>query len=82
MEICRAGTNNNQKTPDDMDTSTTVTGVVSVEQHQKGWHNEEQDVGCGVDELCYVGREAVVLLAPVNGAGAPLKMFPHFLVLL
>lgn len=49
-----------------MNPMTTVTGVISMEKHQKWRHYEEQNVGGGVDKLRNVGREGVVLLAPVD----------------
>ena len=39
--------------------------------------SEEEDIGDGVDELRNVGREGVVLLAPVDRTGASLQVFPH-----
>ena len=60
-----------------MDTITTVPGVLPVEEHEEGRHDEEEDVGDGVDELRDVGGEGVVLLTPVNGTRAPLQMTPH-----
>ena len=77
MEIGRAETNNNQEKPDDVDTIATVPGVLLVEEHQEGRHDEEQHVGDGVDKLGDVGREGVIVLTPVYRAGAPLQMAPH-----
>ena len=45
--------------------------------HEEGRHDEEEEVGHGVDELSNVGRESIVLLAPVNGAGSSVKVAPH-----
>ena len=55
----------------------TVPRVVPVEDHEEGRHHQEEDVGGGVDKLRDVGGEAVVVLAPVDGAGAPLQVSPH-----
>ena len=52
-------------------------GVVLVQDHEEGRHDEEQDVGGGVDELGDVRGEGVVVLTPVNGTRAPLQMPPH-----
>ena len=52
-------------------------GVVLVQDHEEGRHDEEQDVGGGVDELGDVRGEGVVVLAPVDGTRAPLQMPPH-----
>ena len=60
-----------------MDTITTVPGVLPVEEHQEGRHDEEEDVGDGVDELRDVRGEGVVVLTPVYRTGAPLQMAPH-----
>ena len=60
-----------------MDTITTVPGVLLVEEHEEGRHDEEEDIRDGVDELRDVGGEGVVLLTPVYGAGASLQMTPH-----
>ena len=77
MEIGGAETHHHQEQPDQVDAIATVPGVLLVQDHQEGRHNEEQDVGDGVDELCDVRREGVVVLTPVYGAGAPLQMAPH-----
>ena len=45
--------------------------------HEEGRHDEEEKVGHGVDELSNIGREGVVLLAPVNGAGPWVEVVPH-----
>ena len=60
-----------------MDTITTVPGVLPVKEHEEGRHDEEEDVGDGVDELRDVGGEGVVLLAPVDGARPTLQVPPH-----
>ena len=54
-----------------------VLGVVAVEEHEEGRHHEEEHVGGGVDELGNVRGEGVVVLAPVDGAGAALQVSPH-----
>ena len=77
VEIGGAETNHHQEQPDEVDAIATVPGVLLVEDHQEGRHNEEQHVGDGVDELCDVGREGVVVLTPVYRARAPLQMAPH-----
>ena len=58
-------------------TVSAVPGVVLVQDHEEGRHDEEQDVGGGVDELGDVRGEGVVVLAPVDGTRAPLQMPPH-----
>ena len=45
--------------------------------HEEGRHDEEEKVRHGVDELSNVGREGVVLLTPVNGAGPWVEVAPH-----
>ena len=77
MEIGWAETNHYQEQPDDVDTIATVPGVIPVEDHQEGRHDEEQHVRDGVDELGDVRGEGVVVLTPVYGTGAPLQMAPH-----
>ena len=52
-------------------------GVVPVQDHEEGRHDQEEDVGGGVDELGDVGGEGVVVLAPVDGTRAPLQVSPH-----
>ena len=54
-----------------------VPGVVPVQDHEEGRHDQEQDVGGGVDELGNVRGEGVVVLAPVDGTRAPLQVSPH-----
>ena len=77
MEVCRADPHHYQQEPYQVDTVTTVSGVVLVKHHQEGRHHEEEYVGDCVDELRDVGGEGVVLLTPVNGTGAPLQVTPH-----
>ena len=77
MEVGGAGAHHHQEDPDEVDTIATVPGVVLVQEHQEGRHHEEEDIGDGVDELRNVGREGVVLLAPVDRTGASLQVFPH-----
>ena len=54
-----------------------MSGIVLVKMHEERRHDEEENVGDGVDKLCNVWREGVVLLAPVNGTGPPVKVAPH-----
>ena len=42
-------------------------GIVPVEMHQEGRHDEEEKIRHRVDELSDVGGERVILLAPVDG---------------
>ena len=58
-------------------TLSTVSCIVPVKIHEEGRHDEEEEVGHGVDELSNVGRESVVLLAPVNWAGPSVEVTPH-----
>ena len=51
--------------------------IVPVKMHEEGRHDEEENVGDSVDELSNVGGEGVVLLAPVDRAGPPVKVAPH-----
>ena len=62
MEIGWAETNYNQKQPDDVDTIATVPGVLLVQNHQEGRHNEEQHVGDGINKLSNVWGEGVIVL--------------------
>ena len=77
MEIRGAETHHHQEQPDEVDAIATVPGVLLVQDHQEGRHDEEEHIGDGVDELCDVGREGVVVLTPVYRTGAPLQMAPH-----
>ena len=77
MEVGGAGPHHYQQEPDEVDTVTTVPGVVLVQEHQEGRHHQEKHVGDGVDELRDVGREGVVVLAPVDGTGPSLEVSPH-----
>lgn len=77
MEIRGADANHYQEQPDEVDTIATVTRVLLVQDHQEGGHDEEEHIGDGVDELCDVRREGVVVLTPVYGTGPPLQMAPH-----
>ena len=54
-----------------------VPRVVPVQHHEEGRHDQEEDVGGRVDELGDVGGEGVVILTPVDGAGAALQVSPH-----
>ena len=54
-----------------------VSCVVLVEDHEEGRHDQEENVGGGVDELGDVGGEGVVVLTPVDGTRAALQVLPH-----
>ena len=54
-----------------------MSSIVPMKMHEEGRHDEEENVGDSVDELCNVGGEGVVLLTPVNRAGPPVKVAPH-----
>ena len=58
-------------------TLSTVSCIVPVKIHEEGRHDEEEEVGHGVDELSNVGRESIVFLTPVNGAGSSVEVAPH-----
>ena len=77
MKISRADPNNHEQQPDNMDPLPTVYNITSVEVHQQGGHQDEEDVGDSVDELCNVWRECVVFLTPVYRAGARGKVERH-----
>ena len=77
VEIRGAAANQDQEQPDQVDPIATVTRVLPVQDHQERRHNEEEDIGDGVDELRDVRGEGVVVLTPVYRAGAPLQMAPH-----
>ena len=66
VEVSRADSNHDQQAPDHVDSSTTVSRVVSVEDHEEGGHDKEENIGDSVDELCHVGSVGVVVLAPIN----------------
>ena len=70
MKVSRADSNCHQQQPDNMDPLPTVGGVAGVEVHQQGWHHDEEDVGDGVDKLCNMWGDSVVVLTPVDRAGA------------
>ena len=53
-----------------------MSSIWLVEVDEEGRDDDEEDVGEGVDKLCNVGGEGVVVLAPVHGAGAPGGMLP------
>ena len=55
-----------------------MAGIIPVKIHEEGRHDEEEKVGHGVDELSNVGREGVVLLTPVDGAGPWVEVAPHY----
>ena len=77
MEVSRADSNHDQQAPDHVDSSTTVSCVVPVEDHEEGGHDKEENIGDSVDELCHVWSVGVVVLAPINGRRSSLQMFPH-----
>ena len=52
-------------------------GIVLVEMHQEGRHDEEEKIRHSVDELSDVGGESVILLAPVNWTGPSVKVAQH-----
>ena len=81
MKISRADPHNHEQQPDNMDPLPTVCNITSVEVHQQGGHQDEEDVGDSVDELCNVWREDVVFLTPVNGAGARGKVGRHLAIM-
>ena len=81
MKISRADPHNHEQQPDNMDPLPTVGDITSVEVHQQGGHQDEEDVGDSVDELCNVWREDVVFLTPVNGAGARGKVGRHLAIM-
>ena len=51
-------------------------GIGLVEMNEEGRDDDEEDVGEGVDKLCNIRREGVVVLTPVHRAGAPGSMRP------
>ena len=44
--------------------------------NEEGRDDDEEDVGEGVDKLCNIRREGVVVLTPVDRTGAPLSVDP------
>ena len=62
MEIGGAETHHHQEQPDQVDAIATVPGVLLVQDHQEGRHNEEQHVGDGINKLSNVWGEGVIVL--------------------
>ena len=69
MEISWAEPHNNEEEPDNVDTTPTMSGVLLVQVHQEGGQHDEEDVGDGVDELCNMWGEVIILFTPVNRTG-------------
>ena len=51
-------------------------GVGLVKMYEEGREDEEENIGEGVDKLCNVGREGVVVFTPVNRTGATHGVLP------